>query len=52
MQQLTQPSFDRNRDPYALEQRRSRFTWKSFLRSTGSLGQRYLRRKVRQLGGD
>lgn len=35
-------------DPYILEEKRSRLVWKSFLRSTGSLGQRWLRRKVRQ----
>jgi hypothetical protein len=35
-------------DPYVLEKKRSPFTWKSYLRSTGSLGARWLRRKVRQ----
>jgi hypothetical protein len=37
-----------NGDPYVLETRRSPFTWKSLLRSTGSLGERWLRRKARQ----
>jgi hypothetical protein len=33
---------------YRLEDRKARFVWKGYLRSTGSLGQRWLRRKARQ----
>ncbi len=33
---------------YTLEGERSPFTWKGYLRSTGTLGKRWLRRRVRQ----
>lgn len=33
---------------YRLEESRARFVWKSYLRTTGTLGQRWLRRKARQ----
>lgn len=33
---------------YRLEEQRARFVWKSYLRTTGTLGQRWLRRKARQ----
>jgi hypothetical protein len=35
-------------DPYSIEKKRKRLVWKSLLRSTGSLGQRWVRRKARQ----
>ncbi len=33
---------------YRIEECRARFVWKSYLRTTGTLGQRWLRRKARQ----
>jgi hypothetical protein len=33
---------------YRLEQKKARFVWKGLMRSTGSLGQRWLRRSARQ----
>jgi hypothetical protein len=34
--------------PYRLETRKARLVWKGLMRSTGTLGQRWLRRKARQ----
>jgi hypothetical protein len=34
--------------PYRLEARKAHLVWKNYLRSTGTLGQRWLRRKARQ----
>jgi hypothetical protein len=39
------PAFN---DRYRLENKKNRLVWKSLLRSTGTLGQRWLRRKARQ----
>ncbi|MFU8816375.1 MAG: hypothetical protein ACNA7W_13575 [Pseudomonadales bacterium] len=43
-----QSQFVPDQPPYRSEHARSPFVWKSVLRSTGSLGQRWLRRKPRQ----
>lgn len=35
-------------EPYSIENKRKKLIWRSLLRSTGSLGQRWVRRKPRQ----
>jgi hypothetical protein len=42
------PGDDERTSAYRLETRKSRLVWKSLMRSTGTLGQRWLRRKARQ----
>lgn len=46
--ELASPPTVADPGPYSIEKKRKRFAWKSLLRSTGSLGQRWVRRKARQ----
>jgi hypothetical protein len=46
--QVSLPPEASGSDPYVLETKRKALVWKAFLRSTGSLGERWLRRTARQ----